>query len=87
MDVTKILAGVPIQKTNLENANAQKSASTTGTKPSSSAIQDSVDISSAAISGETLSANDAEGAAKEVGAYFTNNDDSIGADTNKLAQL
>ena len=87
MDVTKILAGVPIQKTNLENANAQKSASTTGTKPSSTAIQDSVDISSAAISGETLSANDAEGAAKEVGAYFTNNDDSIGADTNKLAQL
>lgn len=87
MDVTKVLASVPILKTVVGGPNAQKNASPSGTVNKDNSVQDSVDISSASLSAETLTADQASEVASEVGTYFAENDEAIGADANKLAQL
>lgn len=85
MDVTKVLASVPILKTVVGGSNAQKNASPTASQTSD--VSDNIDISSTALSGETLTADQASDAAQEVGAYLAENDEAIGADANKLSQL
>lgn len=88
MDVTKLLASVPILKT-LNNASNEAKAATVSSsaKSTSAPVSDSIDVSAALGADNSLSSADAEALAQDVGSYFANNDDAIGADANKLSQL
>ncbi|MEC7702537.1 MAG: hypothetical protein VX740_02200 [Pseudomonadota bacterium] len=89
MDVTKLLATVPILKTLNNGQSAEKSSpASPSSKPSASVVSDSVDVSAALGAENSLSAGDAETLAQDVGAYLAENSEaSIGADANKLSQL
>lgn len=87
MDVTKLLASVPVVKTSTGATESQRSSNPSSNATETRSVTDAVDISSAAISGETISAEQAESLAQNVGSFFAENDEAIGADANRLAQL
>ena len=87
MNITKILASVPILKTFIAAKAPAEPSGASVPKNTSSAINDKVDISSAELSLQTISDPEAQIAAENVGSYFAENDEAIGSDTNKLAQL
>tara|TARA_R110002124_G_scaffold287365_1_gene474101 strand:- start:32914 stop:33177 length:264 start_codon:yes stop_codon:yes gene_type:complete len=87
MNITKILASIPIFKVFTGAKAPAESSGVNMPKSSASPIKDKLDISSAALGVEVLSDAEAQGAAENLGRYFAENDDALGGDANKIAQL